>query len=356
MTSSASREPRPRSDAPRALALRLAPAPSPHYAAGLRPRLLLAPLLLLIGACASQPPPPPPAGDEPPAQAARPPRRPGAPGQSPGQRELDEAIKAARANDLATTLERCRAAIAKNPNLEHAYLLWGSTCAMKEDAGCEREAYETGLRALPRSVALHREMAFLELQSGRAAEAIGLYERARALSEDRDAELLSDLAYAYAVAGRAEDAKTLARRAVEQDARCFHCNMMLGEVLLGAGDGSGAASAYAAASRLDPASADARLGEAKARVVAGELERARELFAELVAKDPANPRLRAMAAQVAMKQKRPAEAIPHLLEVLKQQPDDRALLEYLLEAQKQAGDHAGVKETEKRLRALGGKR
>src|SRR5262249_38706029 len=92
------------------------------------------------GAAASSPDTPPASasgGGE--GNARRPPRRPGmGPGgegrdgeSGAGARELEQAIKLAQGNDLDGAIKQAEAALQKNPNLEKAYLLVASSCAMK---------------------------------------------------------------------------------------------------------------------------------------------------------------------------------------------------------------------------------
>ncbi len=317
-------------------------------------RIYVASTLITLFACASQPPAAP---AEPPA-AARPPRRPGAGpgGGSPGQRELEEAIAFAKADNLDGAIERCQAATGKNPQLEQAYLLWGSSCALKEDAACERGAYAAGLRALPKSAALHKEQGFLELREGHYDAAVQAYESAQKLAPAVEPETLADLAYAYALARRPDDANRVADQAVAADARCFHCAMMQGEVRLMKQNGPGAIESFQAAAQLDPKSTDAQVNLAKSYFLAGRYADARPIYEQLVAADPDNARFRVQAAQVAMTEKQYAPAIAHLSKVAEANPDESRLLEMLLEAQEKGGDKKGAAETKKRLQALKGKK
>lgn len=317
-------------------------------------RIFVASTLVTLLACASQPPPAP--ANEP--AAARPPRRPGGGpgGGGPGQRELEEAITFAKADNLDGAIERCQAATGKNPQLEQAYLLWGSSCALKEDSACERGAYAAGLRALPNSAALHKEQGFLELREGHYDAAVEAYEAAQKLGSAVEPETLADLAYAYALARRSEDASKTADQAVAADPRCFHCAMMQGEVRLMKQDAAGAIESFQAASQLDPKSTDAQINLAKSFFLAGRYADARPIYEQLVAADPDNARFRVQAAQVAMAEKQYAPAIAHLKKVAEANPDESRLLEMLLEAQEKGGDKKGAAETKKRLQALKGKK
>jgi tetratricopeptide (TPR) repeat protein len=310
---------------------------------------------LLLVACASTPPAEQPT--EPPPSSARPPRRPGGGpgGGGPGQKELEDAIALAKSEDLDGAIASCKAAVAKGPQLEQAYLLWGSSCSLKEDAACEREAYGAGLKALPRSAPLHKEQGFLELREGQYDAAIKSYEEANKLG-GADPETLADLAYAYALARRVDDGAKAADSAVAGDAKCFHCRMMQGEVRLMKKDTDGAAESFLAATKIDPKSPDAKINLAKTYFVAGRLDEARPLYEELVKSEPDNARYRIQAAQVASAQKKYADAVAHLAEVAKANPEEIRVLELLLEAQNAAADKKGAAETNKRLSALKGKK
>ena len=276
-------------------------------------------LVLLFTACAS--------GSAPkssPAETttkARKPRRPSiAPGRAPGQAELEAAVAAAKAGQLDQGYERCLAALKKNPNLEHAYLLAGSICAMKGDVVCERQQYEDGLNALPRSSALLRERGLLHLQEGQYAEAVAKYELATEITGGRSPEALADLAYAYVYVDRLKEADVLAKTATSLDPKCFTCQMALGQVKLSNKDFPAAVAAFAAARDLRPKDPDARRSEAKAHFLAGQVEQAGTLYEALVAEYPDDGRLLVQAAQVAMAAGRHSDAVTHLTKVAGREP------------------------------------
>lgn len=314
-------------------------------------RLALSSALLLAAACASTPPPAP--AEPPSPSSARPPRRPGfGPGAKPGQAELEAAIAAAKANDLDQAIQRANAAIEKNPNLEHAYLLLGSSCGMKDDLQGERAAYERGLEALPRSAAIRRELGLLLLQVGEVEQAVKRYEEANDLTGGQDPEYMADLGYAYVFAGRLQEAVDLSSRALKLDERCFTCAMTLGQAKLTSRDFPGAVAAYGTARQLDPSSDDAQLGLAKAHFLAGQVGPAGDLYEAMVQAHPEDGRLRVQAAQVAMAAKRYKDAVKHLEVVAAANPDEKPLLELLLEAQTKAGDKKGAAATKARLKKL----
>lgn len=299
--------------------------------------------------CASRPAPAPePAAKRPPR---RPPRRPGVPSK-PGQRELEAAIQAAKDGNLDLAIERCNAAIDKNAQLEHAYLLLGSSCAMKGDSACEKAAYERGLEALPRSAPLHRELGLWHLGQGEIDAAVARYEQAHELSGGQEPEYMADLAYAYVYAGKVDDAVRLAERALALDPRCYTCAISLGQARLTKRSFDAAAEAYKKALELDPKSADAEHGLAKAEFLAGRLGNAAKHYANLIAAHPEDYRLRVQAAQVAMARKKYAEAAKNLKVVADANPGEKGLLELLLEAQTKAKDRKGAAETQRALEKL----
>lgn len=303
---------------------------------------------LLLGACAT---PAPPAADEPPA-ARRPIRRPGQ-NSGPGQAELEAAIAAAKADDLGATILNAKAAAQKNARLEQAYLLWGSACSLQDDAACEAEAYRAGLAALPRSAPLLKAKGFLLVQQGNATEAVAAYEEANTVAEGKDAEILAELGFAYAQAGKLKEAETAGAAALKQDPQCFHCAMMLGEQRKARKSYADAIAAYRQAEGLKPGDADARRGLAGALFLAGQAEESATILESLVQADPQDGRLRVQAAQVAMKLGRHADAAAHLKVVAEFNPDEPELLKMLLEAQTKAGDKTGALATQQRLKALG---
>ena len=320
------------------------------YLKGTVQRLALCSVALSLAACAGSAPPP---AEPPPPTTARPPRRPGfGPGAKPGQAELEAAIAAAKANDLDLTIQRAHAAIEKNPNLEHAYLLLGSACGMKDDLAGERAAYERGLEALPRSAPLRKELGLLHLQQGEIDPAVKRYEEANELTGGQAPEYMADLGYAYVFAGRLKEAVDLSARALALDPRCFTCAMTLGQAKLTSRDFPGAVSAYSAARDLDPGSVDAQLGLAKAHFLAGQLGPASELYEALVKAAPEDGRLLVQAAQVALAAGRPKDAVRHLEAVAAANPKERPLLELLLEAQTKAKDHKGAAATRAKLKKL----
>ncbi len=305
-----------------------------------------------ISACATKGTPPPQQNRAQPPKRA--PRRIGIAGK-PGKRELEAAIKAAKAGNLDLAIKKSNEAIEKNPNSEHAYLLLGSACAMKSDSECERAAYKLGIEALPRSAALKKELGLWHLQRDEIQPAIKMYEAAMELSGGKDPEYMADLAYAYVFAGKLDDAEQLATQALKLDGSCFTCAMSLGQAKLSKRDFPGAVNAYDQALSIDKTSGDAKHGLAKGRFLAGNFDAAANLYLELLAASPEDHRLRVQTAQVLMAQKNYSAAAKHLRTVADANPGQKALLKLLLEAQTKAKDKKGAKATKKQLRSLGSK-
>lgn len=306
-------------------------------------------LLLVFGvACASRPPP----AAEPPAPAKRPPRRPGfGGGGAAGKAELQAAIEAAKRNELDTTITQCRAAIAKNPNLEQAYLLLGSACSLKDDAACERAAYDKGIEALPTSVALRSEAGFLALQEGRNDDAKVQYARARELTGGKNAEITAHLAYAKGLSGELPAAVALAREAAEFDDRCARCATIYGRLLLASGERDAAIASLERAHELDAEDVDASSQLAKAYFLAKRTDDAAKLYGELVtATEDAG--LRSEYTLVLMKAERYDEAIAQLEVLTAMYPKERSLWARLHEAQKKAGRSKDARATKKKLEGM----
>lgn len=317
-----------------------------YKGAALKKLSTLLPVLLL--SCASSPTQPSEAAEPAPAPAG--PVSPAA--QRAAQADLQRAIRAARAGDDAATRRACEAAIQKDPQLERAYLLLGSSYALAGEGEAEAEVYARGLKALPRSSALYRERGLLYMRAGLYPEAVSSYEEARRLAEAEDPTLLADLAYAYLFVKRQEDAEALARRAYESAPKCFPCAMSYGQVKLSDKDFPAAIEAYERARQLQPGDVDARRSLGKALFLGGRAEEALKIYRALIEADPKDPRLNVQGAQVAMAASQPAEAARYLKRVAADNPGSAPLLTQLKAAQEAAGDDAGAKATAAQLERL----
>lgn len=282
--------------------------------------------ILLLTACASTPakkesPDEPPPSSPPQESAGRP--------RGDGKRELDQAKKLAANNDLDGAIKKLNESIAKNPNNEEAYLLLGSTCSMKEDLACEKEAYERGTAALPRSALLLNEQGLLQLRTGDTENAVRSLERAIELAPKKEPKLMADLAYAYILIKRIDEGEKLAREARAIDPKSFEAAMAHGETLLSKKDGKNAVEAFTAALAL---TSDAEV------------------------KNNLNGRLAVAHAIIAaghMSANRPKDAVAEMELSVQLAPDDARFLGLLMQAQEKAGDKKGAAATKKRLEALG---
>jgi Flp pilus assembly protein TadD len=300
--------------------------------------------------------------DEPPKStdgtASRPPRRPGGPGGSDtaGTRELDQAIKAAQANDLDAAIAQSKAAIEKNPNLEKAYLLLASSCAMKQDDTCEKDAYNQGVAALPASAALLNGRGFVRLQAGDKDNGVRDLERAVELSNRRDAKFMADLAYGYLTEARLPDAEALAQRARALDPSCLEAALTHGAIMLTKKDGKGAVDALSAASKIAPDDPSVKRQLALALSMNGQHEDALAIFEQLLAKsDTPDALLHVEAAGELMKLERAKDAQKHMESAVKIDPNDPRYWSLLLKTQEKTGDKKGAAVTKKKLAALGAK-
>lgn len=293
------------------------------------------------------------------AKPARPIQRPGQAPRSAAGRDLDAAIKAANAGDLDGAIKSANDAIAKDPNLEKAYLLLGSACAMKDDVACEKDAYDRGTQALPRSAALLGERGLLLLRTGDAKGAVRDLEQANEQTKSTDPKVMADLAFAYAFVDRLDDGAALAAKARKLDPKSFDAASAHGEVLLRKRDGRGAEEAFRAALALtDDADVKRPLNRqlALALAIEGRYAEALVIHEQLISTDAEDPVLRALAAEALMELDRPKDAQKHMEVAVKLAPKDPRFWSLLLETQTKAGDKKGAELTKKKLADLGVKR
>jgi len=325
------------------------------------PIFLAAPAALLLAAgCASSTTA---ASKDPVAKAdddapKRPPRRPGAGpgGGEGGTRELDQAIKAAQTNDLDGAIKLAHAALEKNPNLEKAYLLLASSCAMKDDDACEKDAYDKGVAALPGSAALLNGRGFARLNGGDKANGLRDLERAVELSNRRDAKYMADLAYAYMLGDRLPDAESLAQKARAVDPACLEAATIHGAVLLKKHDGKGAVEALSAATKISPDDPGVKRQLGLALSMNDHHEEALEIFEALLKQsEKPDALLHVEAAGELVKLGRAKDAQKHMEGAVKIVPDDQRLWALLLQTQEKAGDKKGAAATKKKLASLGAK-
>lgn len=282
--------------------------------------------ILLLTACASAPakkesPDEPPPSSPPQESSGRP--------RGDGKRELEQAKKLANNNDLDGAIKKLKESIAKNPNSEEAYLLLGSSCAMKEDLDCEKDAYARGTAALPRSALLLNEKGLLQLRTGDTENAVTSLENAMSLSPQKDPKLMADLAYAYIFVKKADAGEKLAQEARALDPKSFEAAMAHGEILLHKKESRKAIEAFSAALAL---TSDAEV------------------------KNNLNTQLafaHALIAAEYMSAKKPKDAVAEMEISVQLAPDDARFLGLLMQAQEKAGDKKGAAATKKRLEALG---
>jgi tetratricopeptide (TPR) repeat protein len=298
-----------------------------------------------------------PSSDPPPA---RPPKKPGQPvSSSAGQRELEEARRLAREKDFDGAIAQAKAAIAKNPNLEEAYLLLGDSCSMKDDSKGERAAYDAGIAALPSSARLLDERALLFVRNKDLKSAVKDLESAAEISGQKDAKILADLAYTYIFVDRLSDAESLATKARQLDPKSYEAANALGEVLLHVKKPKEAIDAYKAAEQNAPdddVRNDLRAHLALAFSMNNQHSEALAIYESLLKSGRTEPLTHVQIAGELMKLDRAKDAVSHMQEAVKAAPDDMRFLSLLLKTQEKAGDKKGAHATKKRLEALGEKR
>lgn len=267
-------------------------------------------------------------------------------------------MKLAESGDLEGAIQASKAAIAQNPNLEKAYLLLGSACAMKDDAGCEKQAYDSGVAALPRSASLVNERGMLRIRGGDQSGGIADLERAMSLSGGKEAKFMADLAYAYTFVDRLKEGETLAEKARKLDPKCLEAAMAHGEILLREKKGKDAIEAFRAAESIAPADAEVKGRLRRQIAVAMSMDdrhaEALPIFESLAKESPEDPLLEVQMAGALMKLDRAKDAVPHMEKAVKMSPQDPRFLSLLLQTQEKAGDKKGAKATQKRLDALQG--
>lgn len=273
-------------------------------------------------------------------------------GGPPGQAELKAAIAAAKAESFDEAIAQCRAAVAANPRLEQAYLLWGSSASQKGDVAGELVAYDEGLGVLPRSKELLSARGLAKLGSGDGAGGIQDLEAARSVAGDEDSDLLADLAYAYVQTGEREKGESLARELYEKDTDCAQCAMAYGEILASRRAFRAAADAFARATQLRPDDPLAKQSWAFAEFSDGRRERAAQLFEELVNGFPEEPMLRIEFAKVLNKLGQHGRAAQQVEVVIKDNPDSVGLLKFLLQIQEAGNDKKGARRTRAKLKEL----
>lgn len=133
--------------------------------------------------------------------------------------------------------------------------------------------YETMLRADPRDVGLHDDVALLYLGMGLAADAVRHFEASAALRPE-SAPAQFNLGTALAHAGRLDDAVAAFRKSLEARPEYALAHTNLGRVLLTQGKTADALSHLQEAVRLDGTNAQAIFGLAEALAAMGSYDRA----------------------------------------------------------------------------------
>jgi len=126
----------------------------------------------------------------------------------------------------------------------------------------------------PRSAKIHNNLAMAYSDAGREQEAIALYQRAIALSDEYP-QTHHNLAGAYLTIGDEDRALQEFARAVAMDPRFHHAWIRIGAIRLKAGQPAAAAEAFARAVHAYPYAAEAYLGLAQAYRAQGNPEAAR---------------------------------------------------------------------------------
>lgn len=268
----------------------------------------------------------------------------------PGQKDpLAAAKRLASSGDTDAAITETEKVIGARPQLEEAYSLLSALFAMTEDAAGSRAALDRGLSALPESASLLHARGMLRLEAEDTDGALADLEAARGHARPASGELLADLAYAYLVAQRHQEAEATARQAAELDPKAYAPAFVLGEALLLGQRPKEAIPAFQRAVAAAPEETSAQRRLAKAHNLAGEHETALQILDRLIAASPEEPMLRAEAAGALVNLGRAKEAVSYLEKAIELAPKERALYVFLEKAQTAAGDKKGAKATKKKL-------
>ncbi len=157
-------------------------------------------------------------------------------------------------------------------------------------------------------------------------------------AKPRDADAngrMAMLLHAYELSA---GAAALYERAALLDAREFRWRYLLGRVLAEQGANDRAVAELDRARELDPDYPSARIQLAQLHLAAGRLDSSKQLIDALLADDPERPEASFMAAQIAARQGRHAEAIARYEKVRTLSGDFAALHYGLAQAHRQLGD------------------
>lgn len=159
------------------------------------------------------------------------------------------------------------------------------------DDGAEQEALGVLERLsviAPGDPETHRLLALGLMEFGRAAGAVDAYRRALSLGVETAAEVRAHLSYALAVAGRLEEALIESERAIAQDPSNYSVHFIRGLVLGEAGRRDEERREYQAAVERERDDADLWGSLAQSWERAGDPDRARAAWAEVVRIDPSD--------------------------------------------------------------------
>jgi Flp pilus assembly protein TadD len=172
---------------------------------------------------------------------------------------------------------------------DRAFLQAQAQLLMDDDEDEEALLVLERLRTIaPEDPETHRLVALGCMGLGRAGEAIEAYRRALALGGGPTADLRAHLAYALSVAGRNEEGLTESARAIAADPKAYLGHFVRGWILGELGRGEEELREYLEAVRLEKDDADLWAQLALSWEEAGESDRAREAWREVVRIDPSD--------------------------------------------------------------------
>lgn len=221
-----------------------------------------------------------------------------APGDFYNQAQLG--LELAKARDLDGSFAHYRAAIAANPDYAPARANFGAVLDLAGDLGGAREQYEQALRcadAGPAHAQAHINLGVLALLRGEMKEAQQHFQSGARLGGEHPIGRMLGMA-----AGIPQDAVQRRQQYLEAvlrlDANQVDAHLGLGGLLLVQQRHDQAASHFTAVLRTAPGYLPALLGLANAQVGIGQIEPARQLLQQVLAREPRNTEALALQARI----------------------------------------------------------
>jgi putative PEP-CTERM system TPR-repeat lipoprotein len=194
-------------------------------------------------------------------------------------------------------LARTREAAASDPTSIQAQYMLGTVYRAKHQLGDAAKAFNEVLRLNPKAVAAQIQLTQLNLASGGREPALQLAQDA-AKTLPRDPQVAINLVKAYGANGDYKRADIITRRLITAFPNRAEVHALSGGVALGKHDRAAASRAFSKALSLDPNNFDALAGAVMIDLEEKRVEAARGLVDERLARQPEDPRVTLLSAQV----------------------------------------------------------